>query len=214
MISKVSFVLHCIAICSGFEYVPPAPVCPTVVEFKAVDVESTYPQLEIVQEGPYPDVDIYIENSIVTSVVTATIVVLATTTEILEPVTFTRVELIKSIIIVTQTQVETVTKVLENTDINIVTITATNYDTAYLTKVHIQTSYDEILSTTTLISVNPSTRTEVVVSTFIITEHPVITTEVTQQVPYTQAVYVTTHASPKTHTYTETETKTVCPTIY
>ena len=212
MISKVSFVLHCIAICSGLKYVPPAPVCPTVVEFKAVDVENTYPQLEIVQEGPYPDVDIYIETSLVTSVVTATKVVLATKIEYLKPVTFTRVELIKSTIIVTQTQVETVTKVLENTDINIVTITATNYDTAYMTKVHIQTSYDEILSTTTLISVNPSTRTEVVVSTFIITEHPVITTEVTQQVPFTQAVYVTKHASPKTHTYTETETKTVCPT--
>ena len=109
---------------------------------------------------------------------------------------------------------ETVTKVLENTDINIVTVTATNYDTAMVTKVHTATAYDDILSTTTLISGIPSTKTEVVVSTFIITESPVLTTEITQQVPHTQAVYVTVmmHSSQAIHAYTETTTLTVCPT--
>ena len=213
MISKTLLVLHCIALCSGSYYEPPASVCPTKVDFKVVDVEVTVPQYKIVTDGPYTDLDCHIQNAVVTHSVTATKVVLSTTTVPLYQVTFTKVYLEKSPLVITQTQVKTVTKVLENTDINIVTVTATNYHTHYQTKVYTETSYAENKWTTTLYSDVPSTNTKYEYSTYYITQSPVITTEITQYVPYTQAAYVTVKSRGYeiTHTSTETKIHTVCP---
>ena len=215
MLSLIFVVLHCIAVCSGGFYEPPAPVCPTKVDFSVVDVESLYPQYTFVRDGPYPDIDVYIENAIVTSTVTATKVVLATETRALKRQTMTKVELERSALTMTQTSVSTVTKVLENTDINIVTVTATNYQTEHQTRTHTHTTYVVNQRVSTTFAYAPSTVTKTVVSTFTITESPVITTEVTLEVPYTQAVYVTVHRKFGNEiTRTSTETRTVCQTRY
>ena len=215
MLSLIFLALHCIAVCSGGFYEPPAPVCPTKVDFSVVDVESSYPQYTFVPEGPYPDIDVYVEHAIVTSTVTATKVVLATETRTLERQTMTKVELERSAVTMTQTSVSTVTKVLENTDINIVTVTATNYQTEHQTRSHTHTTYVVNHRTSALFANAPSTVTKTVVSTFTITESPVITTEVTLEVPYTQAVYVTVHRKFGNQiTRTSTETRTVCQTRY
>ncbi len=214
MNSKIFVILHCIALCFGSYYEPPAQVCPTEIHVKTVDIERACTQIEIVPEGPYADIDIYPEIDISTSVVTATKVVLATTTEALERLTFTKVTVEKSALVVTQTKVSTVTKFLENTHANIVTVTATNYHTDFVTKQHIQTVISEKPTTSTIIKGVPRTTTEVVPSTFTITKSHLITTEITSTVPYTQAVYVTVHQPAKIHTFTETKTRTVCPRTY
>lgn len=214
MNSKIFVILHCIALCFGSYYEPPAQVCPTEIHVKTVDIERACTQIQIVPEGPYPDIDIYPEIDISTSVVTATKVVLATTTEALERLTFTKVTVEKSALVVTQTKVSTVTKFLENTHANIVTVTATNYHTDFVTKQHIQTVISEKPTTSTIIKGVPRTTTEVVPSTFTITKSHLITTEITSTVPYTQAVYVTVHQPAKIHTFTETKTRTVCPRTY
>ena len=215
MVSKILFVLHCIALCSGKYYEPPASVCPVKVETKVIDVEISSPQIKIVTDGPYTDLDCHIDYSVVTHSVTATKVVLSTTTVPLYPQTFTKAYLEKSPVVITLTQVSTVTKVLENTDINVVTVTATNYHTEHYTKLYTETAYEENRWTTTLYSDVPSTRTRYESSTIYFTASPIIDTEVTQYVPYTQAVYVTVHRNANgygvTHTSTETRTKTVCP---
>ena len=216
MVSKIFFALLCIAVCSvhGSYYEPPASVCPTKVATKVVDIEVTYPQYQIITDGPYTDLDCHLDYSIVTTSVIVTKVVLSTTTIPLHQPAFTKAILENSPVVITQTQLRTVTKALENTEINVVTVTATNYHTDLYTKIYTETSYEENVWTTTLYDDLPSTRTYTESSTYYFTTSPVITTEVTQYVPYTQAVYVTVRKPTGyevTHTYTETRTKTICP---
>ena len=213
MVSKIFVVLQFIAFCSGAYYDPPASVCPTKVEVTPVDIEITVPQFKVVWDGPYTDLDCHIQDDIIVSEVVATKVVLSTTIATLPPQIFTKAVIQKSPKDITITEVETVTKVLENTDVNIVTVTATNYHTDFYTKNYGKTVYEEAPKTVYEHEDVPSTTTYYESSTFTITKSPLITTEVTSYVPYTQAVYVTLHkdANVVTHTSTETRTKTVCP---
>ena len=213
MVSKIFVVLHCIALCSGAYYDPPAPVCPKKVEITEVDIEVSIPQFKVVSEGPFTDLDCHIQPEIITREFVATKVVISTTTSTLPKQIFTKAVIEKSPKVITITEVETATKVLENTDVNIVTVTATNYHTDFLTKLRTETDYVKTLRTVPVHTVDSTTATHVESSTFYITESPVITTEVTSYVPYTQAVYATHHrkADVVTHTSTETRTKTVCP---
>ena len=154
----------------------------------------------------------FIKDEVIIRNVEATKVVVSTTVVTLPHQIFTKAVIHKTPKDVTVTEVETVSKTLEYTDVQIITSTATNFNTDLRTKLYTETVYEKNHSTVTEFKDFPSTRTHVTTSTFTITKSPIITTEVTSIVPYTEAVYVTIHQAKNvaTHTRTETRTRTVC----
>ena len=212
MVSKIFVVLQFIAFCSGAYYDPPASVCPTKVEVTPVNIETRFSQIKVVPDGPYTDLDCHIKDEIDIREVVATNVVISTTIVTLPHQIFTKAVIRKTPKDVTITEVQTVSKTLEYTDFSIVTATATNFHTDIDTKSYTETVYKKNHSITTKFKDVPSTTTYTESSTYTITKSPIITTEVTSYVPYTQAVYVTLHSAKNviTHTSTETRTRTVC----
>ena len=211
MFSRIIPVLLYVGLCAATYYTP-TNVCPTKVNVVYEEMPMTVTQIHVEDDGPYFAVDIYVSKIITSSVVTATKVILSTETITLPPVTHTHVKLHETKVPVTITHVKTVTKVLTNTETDIVTSTATNYATVYTTKYQFHSVYDESVSTSTWTATVTHTSTKVVSSVYEITETPVITKEVTSRVPHTKLVYATVgkHAEEKTHTATETITKTIC----
>ena len=199
-------------ICSASYYAPAPHFCPTQVNVVQRDMEMTADQLVVVEDGPYPDIDIYVSNVIETSILPATKIILTTVTRTLEPVTHTKVQIIKSQLPVTMTHVKTVKKYITNTDVNIVTVTSTNYDTELVTKFNSHTFYDETLLTSTFSTAFTTAETEVLTSSFFITESRVETTEITTMLTHTKEIILKLHrhAPEKTHTFTAVVTKTVC----
>ena len=212
MVSKIFVVLQFIAFCSGAYYDPPASVCPTKVVVTPINFETRFSQFEVVHDGPYTDLDCHVKDEVIIRNVEATKVVVSTTVVTLPHQIFTKAVINKTPKDVTVTEVETVSKTLEYTDVKIVTSTATNFNTDLVTKLYTETAYEKDHSTVTEFKDFPSTRTHVTTSTFTITKSPIITTEVTSIVPYTEAVYVTIHQAKNvaTHTRTERRTRTVC----
>ena len=211
MFSKIIPVFLYIGLCAATYYTP-TNVCPTKVNVVHQEMPMTVTQVHVEDDGPYYDVDIFVNKMITSSVVTATKVVLSTETITLPPVTHTHVKLHETKVPVTITHVKTVTKDITNTETDIVTSTATNYATEYTTKYQLHSIYSESVSISTWTATVTYTSTTVVSSVYEITETPVITKEVTSRVPHTKLVYATVgkHAEEKTHTATETITKTIC----
>lgn len=216
MHSTIIYALFHIGLCSAAYYTP-AQVCPTKVALVQRDMEMTVSQIHVVEETPYTNVDIHVNTMITSQVVVATKVVLATVKRTLEPVTHTKVSIYISRIPVTITRVKSVTKKIINTDLDIATITATNYNTEYVTKNYWHTVHIETVLTETWTSTHTRTITERTATAYLVTESPVITTEITTRIPHTRAVYVTVALSPAheiTHTFTTTLTSSVCPQRY
>ena len=199
-------------------YYTPTNVCPTKAIVVQQDMPMTVNHINTVDDGPYSDIDIYVSTFLTSSVVTSTKVIIEHVTRTLEPVTHTKVKLMKTRLPVTITHVTSVTKVLTDTITVIVTDTATNYDTTFVTKLHSSAVYVETIWRGTFTStVGTHTTTTVELSSFVITESPVITAEVTTRVPHTKQVYLTVmknNGQEITHTFTKTLTRRACAKGY
>ena len=213
MFSKLFTIFFYVGLCSAANYAPKIHTCPTKVHVVQTDVEMTATQIQVIPDGPYADLDLYVNGFTATSVVVATKLVLSTVTSFMEAVTHTEVSLVLSQIPITQTEVRTVTETLTETDVNVVTVTATNYETEFNTRTATSTLYHETLLTSRRTTELTKTTTEVDVSTFVLTDAPVRTTEITTSVPHTRLAYVTvkTPTNEITRTFTKILTKTVCP---
>ena len=213
MISKFFSIFFYIGLCSAAGYAPKIHTCPTKVHVVQKDVEVTASQIQVVTDGPYYDIDLYVNGFTTTSVVMATKVVLSTETSFMEPVTHTEVKVDLRRIPLTQTEVRTITSLLTSTDINVVTVTATNYETSFATRTATSTKYDETVIISRATTELTKTTTSLVVSTYVHTEAPLRTTEITTQVPHTRIAYVTVKRPTNkiTSTFTDVVTRTVCP---
>ena len=213
MISKFFSIFFYIGLCSAAGYAPKIHTCPTKVHVVQKDVEVTASQIQVVTDGPYYDIDLYVNGFTTTSVVMATKVVLSTETSFMEPVTHTEVKVDLRRVPLTQTEVRTITSLLTSTDINVVTVTATNYETSFATRTATSTKYDETVLISRATTELTKTTTSLVVSTYVRTEAPLRTTEITTQVPHTRIAYVTVKRPTNkiTRTFTDVVTRTVCP---